>query len=110
MRQDAKSLLERLSRRDFKYHEFADPFADMELWPMFEALLTDERVTGERAPTLRAAEVQVRSRANRAERAPERPAATGAGLFSKYAEKPQQPDRSGGTNMRKYLDRLSGKN
>ncbi len=109
MRQDAKNLLARLNRRDFKYQEFADPFADMELWPIFEALLIDERVVGERAPTLAAAEVQIRTRTNRTER-PASPKK--AGLFSRYAKDtaPAAEPRGEVVNMRQFLGRLSDKN
>ena len=44
MRADARSLLERLGRSDFAYKEFADRFSDLELWPLFEALLKDPRI------------------------------------------------------------------
>jgi hypothetical protein len=44
MRADAKILLERLGRSDFRYREFVDRFADLESWPIFEALLRDGRV------------------------------------------------------------------
>lgn len=44
MRADARSLLDRLGRSDFAYKEFADRFSDLELWPLFEALLKDPRV------------------------------------------------------------------
>jgi hypothetical protein len=47
MRHDARALLEKLSRQDFRYKQFEDRFADMELWPIFEALLKDERVAGQ---------------------------------------------------------------
>lgn len=43
MRADARSLLDRLGRSDFAYKEFADRFSDLELWPLFEALLKDPR-------------------------------------------------------------------
>ncbi|MBY8824375.1 hypothetical protein [Sphingomonas colocasiae] len=112
MRQDAKSLLARLNRRDFKYQEFPDPFADMELWPIFEALLIDERVMGEKAPTLAAAEVQIRTRTSPPERV-ERPAAPPrkAGLFSRYAKDaaPAAEPRGEVVNMRQFLGRLSDK-
>jgi hypothetical protein len=113
MRQDAKSLLERLNRRDFKYQEFADPFADMELWPIFEALLIDERVVGERAPTLGPAEVQIRPRTSQSERRerPERAKTPDrAGLFSRYAKNSPPVDEGGEVvNMRQFLGRLSDK-
>ncbi|VWX53631.1 hypothetical protein [Novosphingobium sp. 9U] len=44
MRADARNLLDRLGRGDFAYREFADRFSDLELWPLFEALLKDPRV------------------------------------------------------------------
>lgn len=44
MRADARSLLDRLGRSDFAYKEFADRFSDLELWPLFEALLKDPRL------------------------------------------------------------------
>ena len=46
MRPDAKALLSRLGQRDFQYRQFADPIADVEPWPLFAALLEDERVVG----------------------------------------------------------------
>lgn len=113
MRQDARSLLEKLSRKDFAYKEFADPFADMELWPIFTALLTDERVTGERKPLLRAADVQVQARATPARAAAasrEDEAAPKAGLFSRYAGSAPPPKPRGDVvNMRKFLGHLSDK-
>ncbi len=51
MRSDAASLLVRLKQTGLRYREFTDPLADTELWPIFEALLTDERMVGKpRAP------------------------------------------------------------
>lgn len=44
MRADANNLLERLGRQDFAYREFADRFAELEPWPLFEALLKDRRL------------------------------------------------------------------
>lgn len=44
MRADARSLLDRIGRSDFAYKEFADRFSDLELWPLFEALLKDPRL------------------------------------------------------------------
>ncbi|WP_347301972.1 hypothetical protein V5740_07990 [Croceibacterium sp. TMG7-5b_MA50] len=51
VRNDISSLLARLGRTDLQYREFADPLGDMEMWPIFEALLQDPRIVG-RAPTL----------------------------------------------------------
>jgi len=44
MRIDARHLLDRLGRNDFAYKEFEDRFTELELWPMFEALLRDPRL------------------------------------------------------------------
>ena len=46
MRRDVTALLEKLGRGDFRYRQFADPIADLEPWPLFAALLADERVVG----------------------------------------------------------------
>ncbi|WP_226017347.1 hypothetical protein [Novosphingobium sp. FKTRR1] len=46
MRADAKALLDRLGKSDFKYREFVDRFADLESWPIFEAVLRDSRLLG----------------------------------------------------------------
>lgn len=46
MRADAKALLDRLGRSDFKYREFVDRFTDLESWPIFEAVLKDSRLLG----------------------------------------------------------------
>ncbi|EGD59980.1 hypothetical protein Y88_1854 [Novosphingobium nitrogenifigens DSM 19370] len=46
MRSDAANLLSRLGQGKFKYQEFRDNFADMELWPLFEALIRDPRISG----------------------------------------------------------------
>jgi len=51
VRNDVESLLSRLGRQDLRYREFADQLGDMELWPIFEALLQDPRIVG-RAQTL----------------------------------------------------------
>lgn len=44
MRLDVSSLLNRLGRSDFKYKEFTDRFSDLDSWPIFEAVLKDQRV------------------------------------------------------------------
>ena len=50
IRNDVSSLLDRIGRQDLRYREFGDPLGDMEMWPIFEALLQDRRIVGE-APT-----------------------------------------------------------
>ena len=49
MRSDAENLLSRLGQNKFRYQEFRDNFADMELWPLFEALIRDPRISGDTA-------------------------------------------------------------
>ena len=44
MRSDASALLEKLDRKGFDYRQFPDRYADLELWPIFEALLADPRI------------------------------------------------------------------
>jgi hypothetical protein len=51
MRTDVANLLERLGKREFHYQEFADRFADVELWPLFETLIRDPRILTATAPT-----------------------------------------------------------
>ena len=46
MRQDTKVLLGRLGQDTFQYYDFESPSAETDVWPMFEALLLDERVVG----------------------------------------------------------------
>lgn len=106
MRHDARSLLERLGRHEFRYQEFEDPFADMELWPIFEAMLRDPDVIGEQAPVLRNADVQIRA-AKAAEPAePAKPT-----LFARYAEETvpaaTEPTPVAPVNIRQYFNRFA---
>ena len=57
MRSDASALLEKLDRKGFDYRQFPDRYADLELWPIFEALLADPRIL-ERRPS----QTELRSR------------------------------------------------
>lgn len=105
MRQDAQSLLKRLGRTEFRYQEFEDPFADMELWPIFEALLRDADVVGHQAPELRNTEVQFRSTR------PVEPAADEAAgtLFSLYGAHaaPAGPPAAQPVNLRRFFERFA---
>lgn len=103
MRQDARSLLDRLSRTDFRYQEFADPFADMELWPIFEALLKDENIVGHQTPALKNAEIQFRSL---------KPPESNDTFFSGFG-KIEEPDASADSaapdiNLRQFFGRFAG--
>lgn len=53
MRQDNGSLLSRIDQGSFNYLEFEDTTADGDAWPIFEALLRDERVVGSREARIR---------------------------------------------------------
>ncbi|WP_439533742.1 hypothetical protein [Polymorphobacter sp.] len=46
MRRDTKELFGRLGVESFKYQEFESPLSESDVWPMFQALLRDERVIG----------------------------------------------------------------
>jgi len=89
MRADAANLLNRLGQTKFKYQEFSDSFADMELWPLFEALIRDPRIAGggaEMSAELRESvpvQATVKPATTRAT-APAEP--RGDGLFGRYAQ------------------------
>lgn len=108
MRSDAAHLLARLGRKDFRYREFTDNFADMELWPVFEALLTDERVVGKPLSALEARNVEDFIPTAKAQ--PARPAtsARGPGMFDGYGETSRQAAQGEGRGeLRSFLQRIS---
>jgi hypothetical protein len=112
MRADAATLLTRLGRNDFRYREFTDTFADAELWPIFEALLTDERMMGKPQSMLAAKEdgpPTAGASADARTVEPLGPDPVGS-LFAGYARpepKPEpQPDPAKG-DLRDFLNRLS---
>ena len=115
MRQDTKVLLNRLGQETFKYYDFESPSTDTDVWPMFEALLLDERVVG---PTARnagpghvAPEVQSPAPQPVPERSSERvtPAVVASagerGLFGHYEPVGVPEDR--GESVRELLGRLA---
>src|SRR3546814_13273444 len=88
MRRDARKLLEKLNRRDFAYREFEDRFSETELWPIFAAVLGDQKVVGDDAARLPVP--QVRQQDERpAPRAPQPPAAPGQ-IFARYDAQPRR--------------------
>lgn len=107
MRTDAASLLARLGRRDFRYREFSDSFADMELWPIFEAVLTDPRVVGRPLTKLEAREAEALSigRTEAERRAP--PAAAPTGLFDRYGAAEDDASQPARGTLRDFLGHLS---
>lgn len=123
MRADARTLLDRLGRSDFAYKEFADRFSDLELWPLFEALLKDPRVfqqetvansePGIAAEAVSAPGIAAARPAGTAPRSPVPPVLPSstqslADLFNRYeaasAAAPQPPQ---GQDVRAMLRRLS---
>ena len=120
MRADARSLLDRLGRSDFAYKEFADRFSDLELWPLFEALLKDPRIFQQdapeanavQAPSVAPAVVPSIAAARPVERGPVAPRpADGeslAGLFARYEAGPDDaPQNRQAQDVRAMLRRLS---
>lgn len=105
-RLDVHALLDKLRRNDFRYREFADPFADMELWPMFEVLLTDERIVGPRTPV----RPVIAGNPVQTIRRPVSEEGQGSGLLAGY--RPPAPPSSGAKptaapGVRGFLKRLS---
>ena len=108
MRSDAANLLARLGRKDFRYREFTDNFADMELWPIFEALLTDDRVVGRPVSALAARSVEAVIPAATAAAAKPAPAQSDGGIFGSYsaARRDASPPQSK-NDLRSFLQRIS---
>jgi hypothetical protein len=106
LRNDISSLMGRLGRTDLPYREFADPLGDMEMWPIFEALLQDPRIVG-RAPTLleqrRRASLPA-GRAAAAEIASADPSAPAAGAPARSAQPDQTP--AADPQLRSFLGQL----
>lgn len=105
MRKDVAILLERLGKREFQYQEFADRFADVELWPLFETLIRDPRILTAEAPEAAApaaapaaptpqapAQPDASARAEKALTAPTPPLSAPAdlaALFARYGGAPE---------------------
>ena len=115
MRVDAKALLDRLGKNEFAYKEFADRFSELELWPLFEALLKDPRMASldDMAEAARESEAQASM-----SHAPEAEPAASSGmrepfgaLFNRYesAAKPVASPAAprGGQDVRAMLRHLS---
>ncbi|MFZ3483711.1 hypothetical protein [Sphingomonas sp. 3-13AW] len=114
MRQDAKTLLDRLDRHYLEYRDFTAAAEEIELWPLFQALLRDPRIIGNREQDAAfstegenqrtAPGPKVRSISERAEASP------APSLFDRYlraakpdskqVERPQEPD------LRNFLHQL----
>jgi hypothetical protein len=111
MRSDAANLLNRLGQNNFRYQEFRDNFADMELWPLFEALIRDPRISGEAGHR----DDPARGKHHAAGRtdtnlAPAPPPVRSGGLFGRYDERqPEQPQAQPRTadDVRSLLQQLN---
>lgn len=101
MRTDVAILLERLGKREFHYQEFADRFADVELWPLFETLIRDPRIltptaaqTAEPAAAAPKASAAPAPSMPQAEKAPVTAVPTApadlAALFARYGGAPEE--------------------
>lgn len=76
MRSDARALLEKLSQQGFQYQQFPDPYEDMELWPIFEALLNDERFVGQKLSRVQQREHEFQAIKHKAAKLPQDNAST----------------------------------
>lgn len=112
MRNDARALLEKLSRQDFQYKQFEDPYTDMELWPLFEAILKDERVVGNEGGHMSSGRSLEPRRTVVEKRPASRPAKPAGSFLGKYAA-PQSPPANKpahaegeGVDLRNFLGKL----
>lgn len=116
MRQDVKVLLGRIGDETFNYHDFETPSLEVNIWPMFEALLLDERVVGKVDNRVFARAAPVPSEldqpvsmdsAPQTRATPTRPprheGATG-GIFGNYGIRPAEPSTE---SVRSVLARLA---
>jgi hypothetical protein len=117
MRQDAKTLLDRLDRRYLDYQDFTAAAEEIELWPLFQALLRDPRIIGNREQTVPVAGSPHTERKQASARGPEgeTPLATvearpAGGLFGRYAREaapaPNPPEPPREPDLRNFLHQL----
>lgn len=102
MRTDVSSVQAKLGGNEFAHRDFSDTFADMNIWPIYAALLTDARVVGRAMSPLDA-------RATNPPVPAPAPAPTSApsGLFDRYdtAGQGHRPQRA--ADLRAFLRQLS---
>lgn len=116
MRQDNGNLLNRIDQSSFDYREFEDTTAEGDVWPMFEALLRDERVVGSREARIRRTQTFGVARTTAAAAA----GATGRGhdaadasnssptnLFNIYAGEAVASSRPAASSVKTLLERLA---
>ncbi|MGC4251854.1 MAG: hypothetical protein QM605_10465 [Sphingobium sp.] len=102
MRIDAATLLARLGRDGMPYREFGDAFADVELWPIFEALLKDERVMGPPRSKLATRELGKEARNWASD---QKQAFDNGGMFKTYSPVPDR--KEGEADIRQFLSDLT---
>lgn len=91
MRQDARSLLERLEQQALAYYDFTDRVSEIEMWPIFETLLRDPRIVGTRSAAAREVE-QVGVSVIAAPASVPPPAEAPASLFRTYEQEVSAPE------------------
>jgi hypothetical protein len=120
MRTDVVELLNRLEQLNFHYQEFSDQFSDMELWPIFEAILTDADVVGKPLSLVAAREVSALQEDRQALSAPalqNAPVVTRSdavvGLFEHYDARaripPDHANEGVNEDVKAFLSRLSAR-
>lgn len=102
MRQDARTLLNRLELNEFDYRDFSDPFLTIEPWPLFEALVSDPRIIPKST-------AQVSRPSSDSDRTAGRGAAEKqASIMAHYGKRPDQPPAPENTrNLRAFLTGLA---
>lgn len=119
MRQDAKTLLDRLDRHYLEYQDFTAVAEEIELWPLFQTLLRDPRIVGNREQsvpasgsaaaetTLAAAQEAAPAARSPSAEAEARPTAS---LFGRYgraaAPAPKAPEPVREPDLRNFLHDL----
>lgn len=102
MRQDARSLLEKLQQTDFAYRDFDEQEDEGEPWPLLDALL--------RHPAL-ARSAPARSWPQRVQAEADSPDAKPVGrLFGRYDARPPEPEakkESERPTLRSFLGKLA---
>ena len=120
MRQDAKTLLDRLDRHYLDYQDFTAVAEEIELWPLFQTLLRDPRIVGNREQSVPAsgsasADTTLAAAQEATPAAPRSPSAEAearptAGLFGRYgraaAPAPMVPEPAREPDLRNFLHDL----
>lgn len=106
MRRDARKLLEKLNRKDFAYREFEDRFSETELWPIFAAVLGDQKVVGDDAARLPVRQVQQDERPAPAARTSQ-PQAAPNQIFAQYGAPQRRAAPTNNVDLKEFFNRFS---